>query len=123
MENFSFESLEAYKQSRRLVVEVYKIINIFPQYERFGLSSQLGRAIVSVVSNICEGSGRISLKEKIHFIEISFGSLMEAYSQLQICCDLNYISENTLKQLKPDFFRVSRLLNGLRNSFINQLSE
>ena len=123
MDNFSFESLEAYQKSRKLVVEVYKIINTLPIHERFALSSQIQRAIVSVVSNIAEGSGRISIKEKIHFLEISFGSLMEAYSQLQICCDLNYIHVDTLQKIKPDFFSVSRLLNGLRTSFVNKLSE
>ena len=123
MDNFSFESLEAYQKSRKLVTDVYKIINTLPVHERFALSSQLQRSMVSVVSNIAEGSGRISLKEKIHFLEISYGSLMEAYSQLQICSDLNYIHEDILKNIKPDFFRVSRLINGLRNSFFNKLSE
>ena len=120
MDSFSFERLEVYQQSRRLAVEVYKIINLLPVHERFALSSQLQRSIISVVSNIAEGSGRISMKEKIHFLEISFGSLMEAYAQLQLCCDLNYINEDSLRILKPDFFRVSRLLNGLKNSFSNK---
>lgn len=123
MDKFSFERLEVYQKSRRLAVDVYKVINTLPINERFALSSQLQRSIISVVSNIAEGSGRISIKEKIHFLEISFGSLMEAYSQLQICYDLSYIEEDTLKQLKPDFLRVSRLLNGLRNSFVKKLSE
>ena len=123
MENFSFEKLDAYQKSRQLVVSVYKIINTLPVNERFALSSQLQRSIVSVASNIAEGSGRVSIKEKIHFLEISFGSLMEAYAQLQVCCDLNYIHEDTLNSIKPEFFSVSRLITGLRNSFSKKLSE
>ncbi len=120
MDNFSFENLDVYRQAGKLVVDVYKIINILPANERFALSSQLQRSIISVVSNIAEGSGRISTKEKIHFLEISFGSLMEAYCQLEICKDLNYIDEDTLKNIKPKFFQVSRLITGLRNFFINK---
>ncbi|MGM9823625.1 MAG: four helix bundle protein, partial [Muribaculaceae bacterium] len=70
MDTFSFENLNAYKESKSLVVEVYRLIAKFPQSERFALSAQLQRAIVSVPSNIAEGSGRVSYKEKIHFLEI-----------------------------------------------------
>ncbi|MCM1491268.1 MAG: four helix bundle protein [Muribaculum sp.] len=94
MEEFSFEKLIAYKESRMLVVEVYKIIAKLPSNERYAIGPQLQRSIVSVNSNIAEGSGRISYKEKIHFIEIAFGSLYEAYSQLQLCVDLNYLLDS-----------------------------
>lgn len=88
MEEFSFEKLTAYKESRKLVVEIYKIGNSLPNNEKFAIGSQLQRSAVSVTSNIAEGSGRVSYKEKIHFIEIAFGSLYEAYSQLELCVDL-----------------------------------
>lgn len=121
MDTFSFEKLEAYKQARNLVIDVYKIIDSLPNYERFALSLQLQRSIVSVKSNIAEGSGRYSMKEKIHFIEIAFGSLMEAYSQLETCLDLNYINEEDLVSIKHKFLIVSRLLNGLKQSFIKKM--
>lgn len=121
MDTFSFEKLEAYKQARNLVIEVYKIIDSLPKYERFALSLQLQRSIVSVKSNIAEGSGRCSIKEKIHFIEIAFGSLMETYSQLETCLDLNYINEEDLVSIKHKFLIVSRLLNGLKQSFIKKM--
>lgn len=120
MDTFSFEKLEAYKQARNLVIDVYKIIDSLPNYERFALSLQLQRSIVSVKSNVAEGSGRYSMKEKIHFIEIAFGSLMEAYSQLETCLDLNYINEEDLVSIKHKFLIVSRLLNGLKQSFIKK---
>lgn len=122
MDKYSFEKLEVYAVARQLVVKVYRIIHLLPERERFALSSQLQRSIVSVVSNIAEGSGRISLKEKMHFIEISFGSLMEAYSQLQICCDLNYIREEDMQCLKHDFFQISSMLNSLRRSFQQRIN-
>lgn len=121
-EKFSFENLEVYELGRSLVVNIYDILSKLPNYERMALSSQLQRSIVSVISNIAEGSGRISTKEKIHFIEISYGSLMEAYCQLQICRDLNYINEETLLNLKPVFIRMSKLLSCLRNSFRKKLT-
>ena len=123
MEQYSFEKLEVYQLTRKLIQNVYQIVNCLPANERFALGSQLQRAIVSVLSNIAEGSGRVSIKEKIHFVEISYGSLMEAYCQLQICCDLYYITEDTLKYLKPEFFRISRLLNALKNSYKSKLPE
>ncbi|MDE6041105.1 MAG: four helix bundle protein [Muribaculaceae bacterium] len=61
MDKYSFEKLEVYAVARQLVVKVYRIIHLLPERERFALSSQLQRSIVSVVSNIAEGSGRISL--------------------------------------------------------------
>lgn len=96
MERYSFENLEVYKLSRKLIIKVYdSVIKKLPVTERFALGSQLQRSIISIASNIAEGSGRISIKEKIHFIEISYGSLMEAYCQVQISSDLGYISEDT----------------------------
>ncbi len=120
---FSFEGLDLSQKTRMLIVKVYKITRSLPIEERFGLTSQLQRSIVSVLSNVAEGSGRIALKEKIHFLEIAYSSLMEAYCQVGICLDLNYINEETHRNLKNDFFNVSRLLNGLRNSFIRKLNE
>ena len=85
---FSFEKLEAYKEARILVKDIYLLLNKFPKTETYALCDQLRRSAVSITSNIAEGSGRNSTKEKIHFLEISFGSMMECFSQLQIAQDL-----------------------------------
>lgn len=122
MDNFSFGKLQAYAESKKLVVEVYKIIKDLPAYENFALCSQIRRAIVSVPSNIAEGSGRISIKEKIHFLEIAFGSLLEAYCQIEISQELGYISKEKFSNIKPIFFSVSRLINALRKSFVEKLN-
>lgn len=103
MDYFSFENLRAYKAARSLVKDVYTVIDTFPATERYSLCDQLRRAIISVPSNIAEGSGRRSIKEKIHFLEISFGSLMEAYCQLEIALDLGYITTETHSSIKINF--------------------
>ena len=89
----------------------------FPQHEQYALSSQIRRAVFSIPSNIAEGSGRASIKEKNHFLEIAFGSLTETYCQLLIAAELGYITDDELKTVKPLFREVSRLMSGLRNSY------
>ena len=116
MDFYSFEKLLVYQEARNLVVSVYKLAKRFPNDERFGLTAQLRRAIVSVPSNLAEGSGRVSVRE-IHFLGIAFGSLMEAFCQLQIATDLGYITEAEFDCLRTKFLSVSRLINGLTASF------
>ena len=118
---FSFEGLEVYDKARSLVSEVYRIQNKFPKEERFGLGDQLRRAAVSITANLAEGSGRQSLKEKIHFIEISYGSLMEVFCELQTACDLGYIIEAQLNALRPQFIDIAKMLSGLRSSLEKRL--
>lgn len=121
MEEFIFEKLEVWQKARELVREVYQQIDQFPSTERYALCDQIRRAIVSVPSNIAEGSGRSSVKEKIHFIEIANGSLMEAYCQLVIADDLKYIPDGMLKSLKPRFTEISKMLNGWRNNLKSKI--
>lgn len=73
MDKFTFFDLRVYQEAKLLVREVYSLMDNFPKYETYALSDQLRRAVVSVPSNIAEGSGRFSIKEKIHFIEITYG--------------------------------------------------
>ena len=120
MDSYQFEKLTAWQKAKELVVVVYQIANRFPQYEQYALSSQIRRAAISVPSNIAEGTGRVSVKEKIHFLEISYGSLLETYCQLQIAVELNYISLDDLEAIKPLFFETSRLISGLRNSYASK---
>lgn len=114
---FSFEKLRVYGKARELVKEVYALQKKFPKEERFELGDQIRRSITSVTSNIAEGSGRDSYKEKIHFLEISFGSLMEAFSQLQNAQDLGYLSELDVENVRPMFEDVAKMLSGMKNKF------
>ena len=114
---FSFEGLEVYKAARVLVRDVYRLQHKFPKYETYALGDQIRRSSSSVTSNIAEGSGRNSFKEKSHFIEIAYGSLMEAFSQLQIAQDLDYLTQNDIDLIRSQFVSVAKMLSGLKNYF------
>ena len=119
---YAFENLDAWKESRKLVVAVYQLLDKFPNFEKYALCDQIRRSIVSVPSNLAEGSGRVSPKEQLHFYEISYGSLMESYNQLILAADLKYISNDELEGIFPQLDTVARMLNGLRSSIIKKLS-
>ncbi|MBR2196443.1 MAG: four helix bundle protein [Salinivirgaceae bacterium] len=95
---------------------IYVLSSKFSNSEKFGLASQIQRAAVSVSSNIAEGSGRNSPKEKIRFIEIAYGSLMETLSQLFIAKDLDYISDNDIAEIRPLIELISAQLSIWRNN-------
>ena len=94
---FNFRNLICYQKGRFLVKEVYALVKAFPVEEKYALGDQLRRAVVSVTSNIAEGSGRQSLKDQAHFLELSYGSLMEVMSQLDLALDLNFIDNENYK--------------------------
>lgn len=116
---FSFEGLEVYKAARLLVRDVYRLQQRFPKTETYALGDQIRRSASSVTSNIAEGSGRNSFKEKVHFIEIAYGSLMEAFSQLQTAQDLGYLTEDDIDGIRPQFIEVAKMLSGLKKHFEN----
>ena len=120
-ECFSFEKLKVYGVARELVKNIYQLQNTFPQEERYALGDQVRRAAISITANLAEGSGRQSIKEKIHFIEIAFGSMTEVFCELQTACDLKYIEVEQLEALRPQFAEVAKMLSGLRNSLISKL--
>ena len=121
MKMYSFEKLDVWKLSRELVVDVYKIQQTFPSIERFGLCDQLRHAVVSIPSNIAEGNTRRSVKEQVHFIDISMGSLMEVYCQLLLSMDLDYITIEQLEDISKKIERVEKMLSGLRYNKLNGL--
>ena len=118
---YAFENMNAWQEARKLVVAVYQLLDKFPTTEKYALCDQIRRAIVSVPSNLAEGSGRISTKEQLHFYEIVYGSLMESYNQLIIAEDLNYIDEEHLNEIQQQIDVVARMINGLRSSMKKKL--
>lgn len=120
---YSFEKLKAWQEAKKLVVEVYHLLDGFPQFENYALCDQIRRAIVSVPSNIAEGTGRMSIKEQIHFLEVAYGSLMETYNQLLIAIELTYITEESVETIKPSIDAAAKMINGLRNANIKKLEE
>lgn len=123
MKKFSFETLEVYNEARLLVKGIYQLQNKFPKEEKYALGDQIRRSSTSITSNIAEGSGRNSLKEKIHFVEIAFGSMTESFSQLQNAQDLGYVSEDEIDALRPSFNKVAAYLSGLKASYERRLLE
>ena len=121
MDKFTFFDLRVYQEAKELVKSVYTLLDKFPKYETYALGDQLRRAVTSVPSNIAEGSGRFSVKEKIHFIEIAYGSLTETLCQLDIANDLNYITDEEFANEKERINVIGKQLSGLRASFQNQL--
>lgn len=117
---YSFEKLNVWQEARTLVKEIYILTELFPITEKYGLSNQIQRASVSVVSNIAEGVSRFSSKEQIRFIEVAYGSLTEVYCQLIIAMDLKYIDEAKLESLKPAILKISNQLNALKKSILKR---
>ena len=109
----SFRNLNVYIQAKELVKQIYELLKKFPREEQFALSDQLRRAVISIPSNIAEGSGRNSQKDQAHFYNIAYGSLMEVFSQLDIACDLGYISQEELNQLELLINEEAKMLSGL----------
>ena len=123
MDKFTFFDLRVYQEAKELVKSVYTLLDKFPKYETYALGDQLRRAVTSVPSNIAEGSGRFSIKEKIHFIEIAYGSLTETLCQLDIAHDLNYITDEEFVNEKERINVIGKQLSGLRSSFQKQLED
>ena len=116
MDDFYYRKLKVYHQSVRLVKEIYILTDQFPQQERNGLINQIQRAAISIPSNIAEGMGRFSIKERMHFIEIAYGSLMEVMCQLEIAESLNYINNDQFKTQESLVSEISKMLIGLRKN-------
>ena len=111
----SFRELTAYQEGKVLIKSVYELLKKFPAEERYALCDQVRRAVISVTSNIAEGTGRVSTKEQIHFMEISYGSLMEVLSQMDVSLDLGYITREDFLQIEAQCNRCARLISGLRS--------
>ncbi len=101
---FSFQKLQIYQLSKELVKDIYKLSSSFPSDENYARVQQINRAAVSVASNMAEGTSRNGCQEKIHFIHISYSSLMEIACQAEITFELEYLTkdafENILKKAK-----------------------
>lgn len=117
MEIFGYRKLIAYQKAKEVVKVTYKYIKKFPSDERYAMCDQLRCASVSITSNIAEGINRFSVKDKSHFIEMAYGSLMEVSSQFEIAEDLGYIKSEDRISLDLLIEEVARLLSGLQKSY------
>ena len=121
---FSFEKLDVWKNVITFSKLIYEVTLNFQDTEKFGLVSQIRRAIVSVYSNIAEGSAKKSLKEQAKFTEIAFGSLLEVLNQIIIIAkELKYINNDTYIFIRKNILQISRRLNALKNSQLRRNNE
>ena len=117
MNRYSYKNLNVYQDAKKFVVDIYKLLKLFPSEEKFALCDQLRRAAISVTSNIAEGVSRTSTKEKIHFLEIAYASMMEVDSQLDISVELQYINIEQYELINKQVNNIGRQLSVLRNKY------
>jgi len=110
----SFQGLLVWQKSHELALKIYKLTNDFPKEERFGLVSQMRRAVVSVPANIAEGFQRRGIKDKINFYNIAQSSLNELKYYFILCKDLRYL--NVAIDIEPIIDEIGKMLNGLITS-------
>jgi four helix bundle protein len=107
-----YTDLEVWQKCRALASTIYTISKTFPKDELFGLTNQMRRSAVSVVSNIAEGCGRNHTRDSIQFFYISRGSLYELETQLYVAFDQQFLKEAMLQELIEDILVCKKLLNG-----------
>ena len=105
--------LEAWNQAVELVTEIYRKTDSFPKEERYGLTSQIRRAAVSIPANIAEGAARFSSKEFARFLSNAQGSASELETELLIAHRLGYLDETNFSHLISQLERIGRLIMGL----------
>jgi four helix bundle protein len=111
-----FRDLFVWQRAMELVEMIYRVSEIFPSKEMFGLTNQLRRAAVSIPSNIAEGQGRNTTTDFLRFLSISRGSLQEVQTQFEIARRLGYIGEESKLELALLSDEVAKLINGLCRS-------
>lgn len=114
----SFRDLRVWQAAYDLAIDIYKLCGTFPKHEQYGLGSQMSRAAVSVCSNIAEGFGRRSSKEKDQFYGMANGSLTELENQLLIARGVHYINEDNFQKVAQKCALTHRMLATLQK--VNQ---
>ena len=116
----SYKNLIVWQKAKKLVLKIYHILKGFPKEETYGLTSQMKRAAISVVSNIAEGNQRRTKKGRIRFFNIAQGSLIELDCQLDIAFELNFLSKNDYKEILESINKTGFLLTRFIKSEIKR---
>ena len=111
MSDFSFENIIAWQKAHAFCIQVYKTTRNYPEFERYGLSSQFQRAAVSISANIAEGYKKLSKADKLRFFNIAQGSLEECRNYILLSRDLEYIDAITYQELRDSIEETSKFLN------------
>ena len=107
------ERLDVWNKSLDFVVDMYRLTESFPKEEKFGLTSQVRRAAVSVPANIAEGAGRQSEKEFVHFLSNAQGSASELATEILIAFRLGFLSEQDYATSSDGLDNIGRMIHGL----------
>lgn len=116
MKIYSFEKLEAWQHARKLSVWIYKITKDFPSEEKFGLVSQMKRAVLGISSNIAEGTSRMTSKDQSHFSTMAYSSSLELLNHLILSNDLLFLTESDYLQGRNLIEKQTFLISQLRKS-------
>lgn len=116
MSTSHFRDLDVWNLAMDLVVDIYRATKNFPTEEKYGLTSQIRRAAVSVPSNIAEGQGRRTAGEFLNQLSVARGSLMELRTQIEIALRLDFMNQPQFEPIQEAANRVGKLMNGLINS-------
>jgi four helix bundle protein len=116
----NYQDLKVWQKAYQLCITIYKITKHFPKEERYGLTSQIRRAAVSVPSNIAEGYGRKTTREYMQSLYIAYGSHCELETQILLSKDLGYIKTEDFEVLQGDIGEVERMLKALIKSLQNK---
>jgi len=116
---YKFEKLKVWQISRQFVKLIYTITKEYPDNEKFGLTSQTNRAVVSIMLNIAEGSERKSDIEFIRFLRIAYTSMLEVISACYIALDQNYISQERFDYVYDSSHILGKKINALIKSINN----
>ncbi|MCK5028011.1 MAG: four helix bundle protein [Bacteroidales bacterium] len=111
----NFKELIVWQKARKLVKEIYLIVNSLPDEEKFGINSQIKRASVSIPANIAEGAGRNTDNDFGRFLDIANGSSFELETLLILAVDLNYLSEIKFNLVLKDIEEIQKMIYSLRN--------
>lgn len=111
MTKLPFQKLEVWQKAMVLAKKIYVATKDFPKEEQYGLTSQMRRAVISVASNIAEGSQRSSDKDFANFLAIARGSLAELQTQCIFTQDIHILSEDTAKEIIEQIEELRRMLH------------
>lgn len=120
---YSFEKLEVWQEAKEFTKIIYAFTSKFPDSEKFGLTSQIRRATVSICSNIAEGSARKTGKDKARFTTIAFSSAVEVLNQLIISKELGFLSEEDYQKSRSQLESITNKLNSLRKYQLRKLTK
>jgi len=115
------ERLDVWNKAIDLVTMVYRATESFPREERFGLTSQIRRAAVSIPANIAEGAARDSKKEFAHFLSNAQGSASELETELLIAQTLGYLEDRSYAPLRAELDGIGRMIFGLSQSIKKEI--